>query len=256
MLLCMDVGNTNIVLALFEGPRFHHHWRIKTERTMTKDELGAKIYTLFSISAIDPESVKDIIVTSVVPSLAKTIEAFSKEFFDKSPIVVTPDLDLGMAIHYHEPRDLGTDRIVNAVGAYEKYKTGLIVVDFGTATTFDYVSSKGAFMGGVIAPGLTLSSEALFAKGAQLPKLETFSKPDSVIAKDTVSSLNAGIIYGYSGLVEGIIGRMREAAGEALTVVATGGLSPLVRDMTNAIDYEEPLLTLEGLTIIYERNQS
>jgi len=256
MLLCMDVGNTNIVLALFEGARVLRHWRIKTERSMTKDELGAKVHTLFSISSIDAVSVEDTIVTSVVPSLLETIEAFSEEFFGKKPLVVTADLDLGMPIHYHEPQDLGTDRIVNAVGAYEKYKTGLIVVDFGTATTFDYVSSEGAFMGGVIAPGLTLSSEALFAKGAQLPKIETFFKPHSVIAKDTVSSLNAGIILGYSGLVEGIVERMREAAGEALIVVATGGLSPLMRDMTNVIDHEEPLLTLEGLTIIYERNQS
>jgi type III pantothenate kinase len=256
MLLCVDVGNTNIVLAIFEGPIVQHHWRIKTERTMTKDELGAKVYTLFSISAVDLGSVDAIIVASVVPSLVETIEAFSKEFFMKKPLVVTSALELGMPIHYHKPQDLGTDRIVNAVGAFEKHKTGLIVVDFGTATTFDYVSSGGAFMGGVIAPGLTLSSEALFAKGAQLPKIETFFKPDSVIAKDTVSSLNAGIIFGYSGLVEGIVARMREASGEALTVIATGGLAPLMRNMTHAIDHEEPLLTLEGLRIIYERNRS
>ena len=170
-------------------------------------------------------------------------------------MVVSPALELGMPIHYHTPRDLGTDRIVNAVGAYEKYRTALIVADFGTASTFDCVSADGAFMGGVIAPGLGLSSEALFTKGAQLPKIESFFKPESVIAQDTVSSLNAGIVFGYSGLVEGIVKRIRKAAGEALTVIATGGLAFFINDITDVIDHVEPLLTLEGLRIIYERNR-
>jgi type III pantothenate kinase len=255
MLLCLDVGNTNIVLAVFEGRTVHHHWRIKTEKNMTKDELGAKVYTLFSQSNFDPHLVEDAVVASVVPSLVETIIAFSQDSFKKKPMVVSPALELGMPIHYHTPQDLGTDRIVNAVGAYEKYRTALIVADFGTASTFDCVSASGAFMGGVIAPGLGLSSEALFTKGAQLPKIESFFKPASVIAQDTVSSLNAGIVFGYSGLVEGIVKRMRKTAGEALAVIATGGLALFISDITDVIDHVEPLLTLEGLRIIYERNR-
>jgi type III pantothenate kinase len=170
-------------------------------------------------------------------------------------MIVGPGLKTGMPIQYDNPREVGADRIVNAVGAYEKYHTALVVVDFGTATTFDYISEEGAYIGGAIAPGVLISCEALFQKASKLPRVEIFARPKSVIAKDTISSMNVGIIYGYAGLVDGIVKRMKEECGEGPTVVATGGLAPLISDISETIDHVEEFLTLQGLMTIFKKNQ-
>jgi len=201
------------------------------------------------------DRVKHIIISCVVPPLLNTFEEFSQRYFHIQPMIVGPGLRTGMPIQYDNPKEVGADRIVNAVGAYEKYRTALVVVDFGTATTFDYISREGAYEGGAIAPGVLISCEALFQKASKLPRVEIFARPRSVIAKDTVTSMNVGIICGYAGLVDGIVKRMKEETGEDLTVVATGGLAQLICDVSETIDHVEQFLTLQGLMIIFKKNQ-
>jgi len=191
----------------------------------------------------------------VVPPLLSTIEEFAHKYFHLKPLIVGPGIRTGMPIRYDNPKEVGADRIVNAVAAYEKYKTAMVIVDFGTATTFDYVSGDGAYMGGAIAPGVLISCEALFQKASKLPRVEIFARPKSVIAKDTISSMNVGIIYGYAGLVDGIVKRIRKESGENITVVATGGLAPIICEVSETIDHVEEFLTLEGLMIIFNRNK-
>jgi type III pantothenate kinase len=183
-----------------------------------------------------------------------TIEEFSKRYFNMTPMIVGPGLKTGMPIRYDNPREVGADRIVNAVGAYEKYRKALVVVDFGTATTFDYVSGEGAYIGGAISPGVIISCEALFQKASKLPRVEIFAKPKSVIGRDTITSMNVGIVYGYAGLVDGIVNRMKQETGDDLTVVATGGLAPLICDVSETIVHVEELLTLHGLIAIFNKN--
>jgi type III pantothenate kinase len=213
------------------------------------------VNNLFQAADIRPGDIRHAIVSCVVPPLLNTAEEFSHRYFHIKPMIVGPGLKTGMPIHYGNPKEVGADRIVNAVAAFEKYPTALVVVDFGTATTFDYVSREGAYMGGAIAPGVVISCEALFQKASKLPRVEIFARPKSVIAKDTVSSMNVGIIYGYAGLVDGIVTRMKRETGENLTVVATGGLAPLICDVSDTIDHVEEFLTLQGLMIIFKRNQ-
>jgi type III pantothenate kinase len=255
MLFCMDVGNTNIVLGLSRGNEILYHWRIRTEKDVTADELGVLVANLFRNANLSLQTVRDVIVSCVVPSLLYTLQEFSRIYFGVKPLVVGPGIKTGMPIKYDNPKEVGADRIVNAVGAFEKYRTGLVVVDFGTATTFDYVSEEGAYMGGAIAPGILISCEALFQKASKLPRVEIFARPKTVIAKDTISSMNVGIVYGYAGLVDGIVNRMKREAGRNLKVIATGGLAPLISDVSETIDHVEDLLTLEGLVIIFERNR-
>ena len=255
MLFCIDIGNTNIVLGVTEKNRILYHWRIRTEREVTADELGILVTNLFQSAGARLEDIKDIIISCVVPPLLNTFEEFSRRYFKIDPMVVDHNLNTGMPIHYDNPKEVGADRIVNAVGAYEKYRTALIAVDFGTATTFDYISQEGAYMGGAIAPGVIISCEALFQKASKLPRVEIFALPKSVIGKNTISSMNVGIVYGYAGLVDGIVNRMKEEAGQDLTVVATGGLAPLICDVSKTIDHVEEFLTLEGLMIIFNKNQ-
>ena len=182
------------------------------------------------------------------------MEELAHRYFDIKPMIVGPGLKTGMPIHYDNPKEVGADRIVNAVAAYEKYQRGLIIVDFGTATTFDCVSEEGAYVGGAIAPGVTISCEALFQKASKLPRVEIFAKPKDVIAKDTISAMNVGIVYGYAGLVDGIVNRIKRAIGHEMTVIATGGLAPLICEESETIDHVEAFLTLEGLKIIFKRN--
>ena len=255
MLLCIDIGNTNILFGVTDKDVLLKHWRIRTERDVTPDELGVLVNNLFQSAGIRFTDVKNTIVSCVVPPLLNTIEEFSLRYFDIKPMIVSPGLKTGMAIKYDNPKEVGADRIVNAVGAYEKYCSALVVVDFGTATTFDYISGEGAYMGGAIAPGVLISCEALFQKASKLPRVEIFTRPKSVLAKDTVSSMNVGIIYGYAGLVDGIVNRMKKESGEDLTVVATGGLAPIICDVSETIDHVEEFLTLQGLMSIFKKNQ-
>ncbi|MBU2498200.1 MAG: type III pantothenate kinase [Proteobacteria bacterium] len=255
MLFCIDIGNTNIVLGVTDGDRILNHWRIRTERDITADELGIMVGNLFGISQVRMTDIKDVIVSCVVPPLLNTVEEFALRYFNTRPLIVGPGIVTGMPIHYDNPKEVGADRIVNSVAAYERYRTGLIVVDFGTATTFDCVSAEGAYIGGAIAPGVLISCEALFQKASKLPRVEIFVKPKKVIAKDTISSMTVGIVYGYAGLVDGIVKRIKKEAGCDLKVVATGGLAPLISEECESIDHVEAFLTLEGLMIIFERNR-
>jgi len=256
MLLCIDVGNTNIVLGIFQNDTLLKNWRIRTERDMTSDELGILINNLFLPAHLEVGSITDVIISCVVPPLLSAFREFCHLLFDREPIIVGPDLNTGMPINYDNPREVGADRIVNAIAAYHKYRTGLIVVDFGTATTFDYISPEGNYEGGAIAPGILISAEALFQKASKLPRVEIFAKPKTVIAKETMSSINSGLIYGYAGLVDGIADRIKKQTGFDLTVIATGGLASLIQSEAKSIDHIEEFLTLEGLKILYHLNST
>ena len=255
MLFCIDIGNTNIVLGVTDGDHILNHWRVRTERDITADELGILVGNLFGAAGIAFDAVQHIIVSCVVPPLLNTTEEFSLRYFRTSPMIVGPDTDTGMPILYDNPKEVGADRIVNSVAAYGKYRSGLVVVDFGTATTFDVVSPEGDYVGGVIAPGVIISCEALFLKASKLPRVEIFAKPKKVIAKDTISSMNVGIVYGYAGLVDGIVKRIKKEAEWELKVIATGGLAPLICEQTETVEHVEEFLTLEGLMRIFKRNQ-
>jgi type III pantothenate kinase len=255
MLFCIDIGNTNIVLGVATEEEVIQNWRIRTERDVTADELGITVGNLFQSAGMQLDGIRHIIVSCVVPPILNTIQEFSRRYFHVEPMIVGPGLKTGMPIRYDNPKEVGADRIVNAVGAYEKYRRALVVVDFGTATTFDYVSGEGAYMGGAISPGVVISCEALFQKASKLPRVEIFARPKSVIARDTISSMNVGIIYGYAGLVDGIVNRMKKETGEDLLVIATGGLAPLICDVAETIDHVEELLTLHGLMAIFKKNR-
>ena len=255
MLLCIDIGNTNIVLGVARGDQIVGHWRIRTEKDATPDELGIMTESLFRTVNIRMGDITDIIISCVVPSLLNVLEDFSRLYFHIRPIIVGPGLKTGMPIIYDNPREVGADRIVNAVAAYEKYRTGLIIVDFGTATTFDCVSKDGAWIGGAIAPGIIISCEALFQKASKLPRVEIFAKPENAIAKDTISAMNVGIVYGFVGLVDGIINRIKDEMTTEVKVIGTGGIAPLIYEESETIDHIEKYLTLEGLMIIFKRNR-
>lgn len=256
MLLVIDVGNTNTVLGLYDGDKLVHDWRIRTVVDHTIDEYGMLIYNLYKTSRISSRRIiKDIIISCVVPPMLNILEPLCRKYFDIKPLIVGPGVKTGMPIFYDNPKEVGADRIVNAVAGYEKYKRDLIIVDFGTATTFDYVSKKGEYMGGCISPGIMISSEALFERAAKLPRVE-LSKPKAVVGKDTISSMQAGIMYGYAGLVDGICERIEAEVKSDPLVVGTGGLARIVAPETKSIRVVDEMLTLEGLRIIYLRNQT
>ncbi|MDP3183455.1 MAG: type III pantothenate kinase [Desulfobaccales bacterium] len=255
MLVVMDVGNTNTVIGVYEGDQLLSDWRIRTEKEATIDELGIMLRNLFQSQGLKLTPGTEVIISCVVPPMVNTLEGFAQRYLKVRPVWVGPGIKTGMPIHYDNPREVGADRIVNAVAAYEQVHGSVIIVDFGTATTFDVVSRQGEYLGGVIAPGVMISCEALFLKASKLPRVEIFAKPKSIIAKDTISSMNAGIIYGYVGLVEGIVSRIKEALGDNPRVIATGGLACLIATETKSIDAVDDYLTLKGLKIIYERNR-
>lgn len=254
MLLVIDVGNSNIVLGIYAGERLIRDWRISTDKAKTTDEYAILVHELFRIAGIGFADIDAIIISSVVPTLTGVLEKLSVGYFGFRPYVIGPGIKTGMPILYDNPKEVGADRIVNAVAGYEKYRTSLIIVDFGTATTFDYVNRKGEYCGGAIAPGLMISMEALFQKASKLPRVEIVSPP-TVIAKNTVSSMQAGIFYGYVGLVDEIVNRMRRESKDTPRVIATGGLASLITPESKTIEAIEEYLTLEGLRILYNRNK-
>jgi type III pantothenate kinase len=254
MLLAFDVGNTTVAVGLFRGPKLAKSWKIKTDRDKTGDEYGAVLLNLFQVAGLDPKQIEAAILSSVVPPLTPVMQEMCRTYFGLDPLVVGPGLRTGMPILYENPLEVGADRIVAAVAAYEKHGGPAVIVDFGTATTFDAVSAKGEYLGGAIAPGIQIAAEALYLKTARLPRIE-IRKPKQAIGRTTVSSMQSGLYFGYIGLVTNIIDEVRKEIGKNAKVIATGGFGGEITPEVPAIDHYEPDLILEGLKIIYERNR-
>ena len=259
MLLAIDVGNTNIVLGVFDGRTLIESWRLQTLRERTSDELGLLVDGLFAHASIDRARIRGVIVASVVPPLTGTIASMIARYFTLKTLVVDPAHNTGMPIRYDNPAEVGADRIVNAIAAYEHYGAAhqlpLIVCDFGTATTLDAISAQGEYLGGAICPGVTISADALFQRAARLPRIEV-RKPATVVGRTTVGAMESGLFYGYVGMVEGLVRRMTNELGGRAICVATGGLAPVIAPETTLIDHVDPDLTLHGLRIVWERNAS
>ncbi|MFD3155560.1 type III pantothenate kinase [Haloimpatiens sp. FM7330] len=257
MILVVDVGNTNIVLGIYKEDRLVVEWRLSTQATRSADEYGIQVMELFRQKQINANDVKGVIISSVVPNIMYSLEHMIQKYFRVQPIVVGPGVKTGINIKYDNPKEVGADRIVNAVAAHEIYKKPLIIIDFGTATTFCVVSGNGNYLGGVICPGIRISSEALFERAAKLPRVELL-KTKKIICKNTVKSMQAGIVYGYIGQVDYIVNKikeeMRELGENETFVVATGGFAKLIYGESKTIDVINPILTLQGLKIIYEKN--
>ena len=254
MVLAIDIGNTNIVIGCIQNKECLFVERLSTVHQKTEIEYAIDIKTVLDIYHIDVEQIEGGIISSVVPPLMPTLERVCLRYFNVNPLIVGPGTKTGIAIKYDNPREVGADRIVNAVAAHELYKGDLIIIDFGTATTYCAVQGNGDYVGGVITPGVTISAEALFQRAAKLPRIDV-RDPGQVICRNTVSSMQSGMFYGYVGQVEGLVSRMKAEMGDHVTVVATGGLAQLISSATDCIDHVEPMLTLEGLRLIYERNK-
>jgi type III pantothenate kinase len=258
MLLAIDVGNTNIVLGVFDKKKLLHSWRLQTQRERTSDELGLLVDGLFAHDNIARSSISAIVLASVVPPLTGTTAAMVQRYFGRAPLVVDPAANTGMPILYENPAEVGADRIVSAIAAYEQFGRSagrpMVVCDFGTATTLDAVTAKGEYLGGAICPGVTISADALFQRAARLPRIDV-RKPATVIGRTTVGALEAGLFYGYVGMVEGLVRRMSDELGGGAICVATGGLAAVIAPETSLIDHVDVDLTLHGLRIVWERNQ-
>jgi type III pantothenate kinase len=255
MIFVVDVGNTNIVLGVYQGKDLLHHWRLSTNRSATADEYGIMIHNLFQIAGIRVEDIEGVIISTVVPPLMFTLEQVSTKYLKKTPLIVGPGIKTGLNIRIENPREMGADRIVNAVAGIELYGAPLIIVDFGTATTFDYIDEAGHLLGCAIAPGIGISMEALYQHAAKLPRIDLV-RPKTTVGRNTITSMQAGSVFGFAGQADGIVDRMREEFASTPTVVATGGLAELISTESKSIQIVNPLLTLQGLQIIYERNQA
>ena len=254
MILTLDIGNTNMKTALFDGMEMKQYWRLSTNRNRTSDEYGMAMMNLLNHYGIDRSEVEGIMMSSVVPQINFTIEHMCRSYFGMEPMKIEPGVKTGINIKYENPRELGSDRIANAVGAYELYGGPCITIDFGTATSFGAISAKGEFLGGAICPGLKQAADALTERTAKLPRFELV-KPENVIGRNTVTNMQAGIVYGYIGQIKYLVNRMKKEMGvEGIKVIATGGLAVLVAGESSVIDVMDGLLTLKGLRIIYEKN--
>ncbi|MBM7622310.1 type III pantothenate kinase [Bacillus tianshenii] len=249
----MDVGNTNTVIGVYEGEELKHHWRVETSRNKTEDEFGMIIKSLLEHVGLSFKDFEGIIISSVVPPIMFSLERMCQKYFHLKPLVVGPGIKTGLNIKYENPREVGADRIVNAVAGIHLYGSPLIIVDFGTATTYCYINEDKQYMGGAIAPGISISTEALYSRASKLPRIE-IARPEGVIGKNTVSAMQAGILFGYVGQVEGIVERMKRQSPIPPKVIATGGLASLIGNESDVIDIVDPFLTLKGLHLIYTKN--
>ncbi len=253
MLLVIDVGNSNNVIGLFSGKKLLTHWRIRTEWNRTADEYWVLIKEFILLNNVEAETIDDIVIACVVPPLAPILQDMARKYFSCEPLVVGPGIKTGISILYRNPAEVGADRIVNSVAAFEKFGGPLIIVDFGTATTFDVVSKKGEYLGGAICPGIQISLEALFKHTAKLPRIDMVI-PENVIGKSTVESIRSGAVYGFTGMIEALVRQIKSELGQNAHVVATGGIVDWIASKTTVIDTLDPFLTLEGLRIVYEKN--
>jgi type III pantothenate kinase len=253
-LFCVDIGNTNVVMGLYEGGTLVTHWRIATDHQKMADEYAMLILDLFERAGQEPGAVEGVVVASVVPPLAGIFDKLSQRYFDRAPLIVDTGVHTGVRICLDSPSEVGADRVVNAVAAFRHYGGPACVVDLGTATTFDLISAEGDYLGGAIAPGIGIAAEALFQRTAKLPRIDLV-RPPSVIGKNTVHAMQSGLLFGYVGLVEALVARFRSELGPEMKVIATGGLASLIAAETQAIDAVEPWLTLEGLRLIWEMNR-
>ncbi|HLS20484.1 MAG TPA: type III pantothenate kinase [Bacillota bacterium] len=256
MIFVLDIGNTNTVLGVFKDNELFHEWRIKTDRHKTEDEFAILVKSLFDLKNISFKDIKGIIISSVVPPIMFALEQMCRKYFAIEPLVIgREEVNSQLGMRYPNPREIGADRIVNAVGAIKSYGAPVIIVDFGTATTYCYVNEKEEYYGGIISPGIKISMEALYSKASKLPKIE-IQRPETVIGHSTVEAMQSGVYYGYVGQVDGIIKRMKEQVGNTAKVIATGGLAPLIAKGSETIDHVDQQLTLKGLYIIYKRNET
>lgn len=254
MLLVADVGNTNTVIGVYDGPRLLVSWRLTSRREQTPDEYGVLIQTLLQSRGLEARQIEAVAISNVVPPVQQILEAMCRKYFGMAPFLVEPGVNTPIVLAVDNPGEVGPDRVVNAVAACARYRVPLIVIDFGTATTFDCVDARGEFIGGAIAPGLTAAIDALLSRAARLYRVELV-RPKEAIGRNTVTNIQSGLVYGYAGLVDGIVERMRAEMDGTVAVIATGGLAPLIADVAKSVQHLDPDLTLEGLRLIWERSR-